>query len=107
MVYGSKQMSRAEVEAMLGLTLQETRVYQEIKAEGKAEGEQIGRQMEAASLALKLLVRRLNQDLSLNVRSHIQALPLPQLESLIETLLDFTCLADLLTWLETNSSAKH
>jgi len=30
-------LSREEVEAMLGLTLQQTRVYQEAKAEGREE----------------------------------------------------------------------
>ncbi|MBW4522164.1 MAG: Rpn family recombination-promoting nuclease/putative transposase [Scytolyngbya sp. HA4215-MV1] len=33
MVYKLGQLSRAEVEAMLGLTLQKTQVYQEAKAE--------------------------------------------------------------------------
>jgi len=91
---------------MLGLTLQETRVYQEAKAEGREEGERIGeergRQQEAASLVLKLLTRRLHQELPAEVRSRLEALPLPQLEMLTETLLDFTNLAELLTWLDVN-----
>jgi predicted transposase YdaD len=37
-VYKFTQLTRAEVDAMLGVTLQETRVYQEAKAEGKVEG---------------------------------------------------------------------
>jgi predicted transposase/invertase (TIGR01784 family) len=36
-VYKFSTLSREEVEAMLGLTLQETRVYQEAKAEGREE----------------------------------------------------------------------
>jgi len=36
------------------------------------------------------------------VRSRLEALPLPQLEMLTETLLDFTNLAELLTWLDVN-----
>jgi predicted transposase YdaD len=35
MVYEFTQLTRAEVDTMLGVTLQETRVYQEAKAEGK------------------------------------------------------------------------
>jgi predicted transposase YdaD len=42
MVYKFEQMSRVEVEAMLNLTLQETRVYQEAKAEGREEGREEG-----------------------------------------------------------------
>lgn len=112
MVYKFGQMSRVEVEAMLGLTLQETRVYQEAKAEGREEGreegekigEQRGRQQEAASLVLKLLTRRLNQELSAEVKSQVEALALSPLEALTETLLDFTSLDDLLDWLEANQS---
>jgi predicted transposase YdaD len=36
-VYRFAELSREEVEAMLGLRLQETRVYQEAKAEGREE----------------------------------------------------------------------
>ena len=36
-VYKFSQLSREEVEAMLGLTLEQTRVYQEAKAEGREE----------------------------------------------------------------------
>lgn len=114
MVYKFEHMSRVEVEAMLGLTLQETRVYQEAKAEGREEGERIGeqrgeqrgRQQEAISLVLKLLTRRLDQELPAEVRSRIEALPLPQLEMLTETLLDFTNLDELLTWLDVNQLDK-
>ena len=122
MVYKFEQMSRLEVEAMLGLTLQETRVYQEAKAEGREEGERIGeqrgerigeqrgeqrgRQQEAISLVLKLLTRRLNRELPTEVRSRLEALVLPQLEALTEILLDFTCLEDLLTWLEVNQASE-
>ncbi len=36
-VYKFSSLSREEVEAMLGLSLEETRVYQEAKAEGREE----------------------------------------------------------------------
>ncbi len=122
MVYKFEQMSRVEVEAMLGLTLQETRVYQEAKAEGREEGERIGeergeqrgQQKGAASLVVRLLTQRLDQELSAGMqtdksaiaRSRVEALPLPQLEALTEILLDFTSLDDLLTWLEANHPAE-
>ncbi|MBD2501034.1 Rpn family recombination-promoting nuclease/putative transposase [Anabaena azotica] len=37
-VYKFSSLSREEVEAMLGITLEQTRVYQEAKAEGREEG---------------------------------------------------------------------
>jgi predicted transposase YdaD len=37
-VYKFADLSRDEVETMLGLNLEESRIYQEAKAEGKAEG---------------------------------------------------------------------
>ncbi|MFM7425128.1 MAG: Rpn family recombination-promoting nuclease/putative transposase [Elainella sp.] len=37
-VYKFANLSREEVEAMLGLNLEETRIYQDAKAEGRAEG---------------------------------------------------------------------
>lgn len=109
-VYKFGQMSRVEVEAMLGLSLQETRVYQEAKAEGQQEGELIGeergRRQEATNLALKLLTRRFNQELPEQVRSQIESLTLPQLEALTETLLDFTQMNDLLSWFESNQLSE-
>lgn len=90
MVYKFDQLSKAEVEEMLGITLKETRVYQEIKEEG--------RQQEAANLVMRLLSKRFGE-ISEEVRSQISSLPLPVLEDLSEALLDFTNLADLQTWL--------
>ena len=37
MVYRFEQLTQAEVESMLGITLKETRVYREIKEEGREE----------------------------------------------------------------------
>jgi predicted transposase/invertase (TIGR01784 family) len=95
MAYKFTQLSRAEVESMLGITLQETRFYQEAKAEGRQEG----RQEEAAALIIRLLTRRLRQELSAEMRSHLASLPLLILEDLSEALLDFTTLAELQAWL--------
>jgi Domain of unknown function (DUF4351) len=51
-------------------------------------------------LILRLLTRRVG-NLPEAVRSRVEALPLNNLESLGEALLDFQQLADLLAWLET------
>ncbi|MEH1930518.1 Rpn family recombination-promoting nuclease/putative transposase [Nostoc sp.] len=95
MVYKFEQLSRIEVEEMLGITLKETRVYREIKEEGREEG----RQQEAANLVIRLLSKRFGE-VSLEMRSHISSLALPVLEDLSEALLDFTSITDLQTWLE-------
>lgn len=92
MVYKFEQLSRTEVEEMLGITLKETRVYREIKEEGRQE--------EAANLAIRLLTKRFGV-LPQETRSHISSLTLPVLEDLSEALLDFTSVADLEAWLET------
>jgi predicted transposase/invertase (TIGR01784 family) len=42
-VYKFANLGRAEVEAMLGITLEETRFYQEVKEEGRSEGRDQGR----------------------------------------------------------------
>lgn len=91
MVYKFEQLSRKEVEQMLGITLKETRVYREIKEEGREEGEK--------SLILRLLTRRVGE-LPQDVRSRIEILPLEQLENLGEALLDFTSMSDLQAHLE-------
>ena len=95
MVYKFTDLSRREVEAMLGLRLEETRVYREAKEEGRQEG----RQQEAANLILRLLLRRFGE-LSEDLRGRISNLPLSVLEDLSEALLDFSSLDDLSTWLE-------
>lgn len=90
MVYKFEQLSRTEVEAMLGITLQETRVYREIKEEGREQGER--------SLILRQLTRRVGE-LPQQVHEQIATLSLEQLENLGEALLDFTSMADLRSWL--------
>lgn len=106
MVYKFIDLSRPEVEAMLGLRLKESRVYQEAKEEGRLEGRQEGqlegRQQEAANLVFRQLSRRFGA-LSQELRERISNLPLSVLEDLSEALLDFSSLDDLSTWLEANN----
>jgi predicted transposase YdaD len=103
-VYKFNSLSRDEVNVMLGIELQQTRVYQEAKAEGKVEGKaeerEIGLQRERA-LVLKQLNRKLG-NLSPQLQSQVSALPINRLESLGEALLDFTSFTDLETWLSQN-----
>ncbi len=101
MVYKFTNLSRQEVEEMLGITLQETRVYQEAKAEGEEIGVQRGRQDEARSLVLRQLTRRVGE-LPEALRSPLDSLSLDQLEALGEALLDFSTIADLEHWLQTH-----
>jgi predicted transposase/invertase (TIGR01784 family) len=100
-VYKFNSLSRDEVDVMLGIELQQTRVYQEAKAEGKVEGKaeerEIGLQRERA-LILKLLNRKLG-NISPQLQTRISALSIENVESLGEALLDFTSIADLESWL--------
>lgn len=103
-VYKFNSLSRDEVNMMLGIELQQTRVYQEAKAEGKAEGQEIGLQRER-SLILKQLNRKLG-NLSPQLLDspmgtlceRVNSLQFDRLEALGEDLLDFTSIADLEAW---------
>jgi predicted transposase/invertase (TIGR01784 family) len=90
MVYKFSNLSRDEVNVMLGIELEQTRVYREAKAEGKAEGE--------AGLILRQLNRRFGT-VPTKVSARISRLTIEQLEQLGEALLDFTSLSDLEAWL--------
>ncbi|MBD2054973.1 Rpn family recombination-promoting nuclease/putative transposase [Oculatella sp. FACHB-28] len=98
MVYRFERLSRREVEAMLDISLKETRVYREIKEEGREEG----REEATINLIVRLLTKRFGS-LPQEVRSTISDLPLPVLEELSEALLDFSELADLQAWFAARS----
>jgi Domain of unknown function (DUF4351) len=76
---------------------------QATEAKGIAIGEQrgisIGQREQARSLVLRQLARRISI-LPLEIRSQVEQLSVPQLESLGEALLDFEKLADLTDWLK-------
>jgi predicted transposase/invertase (TIGR01784 family) len=69
-VYKFSSLSREEVEAMLGLTLEETRVYRDAKAEGREE-----REVEMLKAAVPLLlktgmsVEQIAQELNVDVEA--------------------------------------
>jgi predicted transposase YdaD len=83
--------------------LRESPWYQEILQEGRKNGIQEGLEHEK-SLILRLLVRRIGP-LSPEHETQIRSLSLTHLESLGEALLDFSGLADLNTWLESDRSS--
>ncbi|WP_404790184.1 DUF4351 domain-containing protein [Altericista sp. CCNU0014] len=69
---------------------------------GIQEGRQEGRQEGELAIVLRLLTRRTGI-LSPALRSQVESLPLEQLESLGEALLDFSSSADLDQWLQSRS----
>ncbi len=94
MVYKFSNLSRDEVDVMLGIELEQTRVYRE----AVAVGETIGEAREQA-LILRQLKRRVG-NVSTDLEVQIKTLPLAQLEELGEALLDFSQMADLVAWLD-------
>jgi predicted transposase YdaD len=97
MLYKLSTLSREEIEAMLGLDRLESRALREEAEKGEARGRQEGER----SLVLRLLARSVGSIPDLFV-TQIHILSLDQLESLGEALLDFTALADLETWLQSD-----
>ena len=94
MVYKFNNLTRDEVDAMLGIQLEQTRVYQDARAEGRTEGEQ--------ALVLKQLTRKLG-NINSEIRARVNSLKIERIESLGEDLLDFTQMSDLLAWLDVNN----
>jgi predicted transposase YdaD len=97
MVYEFTQLTRAEVDTMLGVTLQETRVYQEAKAEGK---------LAMLSMLLSQRFGALPQSMTdrlaeLSIAS-LAPKAIEQLEALGTQLFDFTELTDITAWLNNN-----
>jgi predicted transposase/invertase (TIGR01784 family) len=86
MIYKFTNLSRKEVETMLGVSVQETRVYQEGREEGKEE------------LILLLLTKKFGT-LPKTVPTQVQSCSPERLNALGEALLDFQTLADLEAWL--------
>jgi predicted transposase/invertase (TIGR01784 family) len=99
MVYKFTQLTRAEVDIMLGTTLQETRVYQDALAEGKAEGKVEGK-VEGKLEMLSMLLNQRFGDLPESMTDRLSQLSLTQLEALGTQILSFTQLADVTAWLD-------
>ncbi len=103
MVYKFNNLTRDEVNTMLEIEFQQTRVYQEAKAEGRTEGRTEGRIEGERLLVVRLLTRKLG-DLSPETVAGVNSLSIERLESLGEVLLDFTTLADLEIFLGNSNS---
>jgi predicted transposase YdaD len=87
---------------MFGIEFEQTRVYQDAKAEGKAEGkgESIAEWLKA--FVLKLLTRKLGKTIDKNLQSRVNSLTIEQIEALGEALLDFQGIEELEDWLNDN-----
>ena len=103
------QLSEEQIMVIAGIPREEirhTRAVQDWLAEGRQqgrqEGEAKGRQEGEAAVTLRQLNRRCGP-LSETTTAQIQALPLDQLESLADALLDFQGPTDLAAWLAANS----
>ncbi|MEB3230839.1 MAG: Rpn family recombination-promoting nuclease/putative transposase [Leptolyngbyaceae bacterium] len=94
MVYRFTNKSRQEVEAMLDLTLQETRFYRDVKEEGREEGREEGMR----SLILRQLNHRFGA-LPEVVVNGVNGLSLEALDTLAEALLDFDSIDEAVSWL--------
>jgi hypothetical protein len=92
----------AEEELIMALSQAYLEWEQQTEQRGRVQGKTEGKTEEAQSLILRLLARRIGE-LSPEVRSQIQGLSLPQLETLGEALLDFTEPADFVNWLRSLS----
>lgn len=98
MMYKFENLNRQEVESMLGITLKQTRVYQEIKEEGRKEGREEGLEEATFNLVMRQLSKRFGK-ISPKIRGSVAGLSLHILEELSEALLDFNNVDDLLAWL--------
>ncbi|MEH2012271.1 Rpn family recombination-promoting nuclease/putative transposase [Nostoc sp.] len=102
-VYKFSNFSREEIQAMLGLNLEEPRAIleakQERREEGKIEGKVEGKVEGERTILLRLLNRRVG-NISDALVSQIRGLSVEQLEALGDALLDFSTLADLSEWLQ-------
>ena len=94
-----------EIATIPAKDLRHTRAAQQLieegREEGRQEGEAQGRALGEANVTLRLLNRRCGP-LSDATTARIQALPLQQLETLAEALLDFAGASDLEAWLNGN-----
>ena len=88
-VYKFNNLSRDGVDTVLGIELEQTRVYQEAQIDGEQR------------LVLKQLTRKLGA-ITPEMRSRVSSLTIDRVESLGEALLDFISIADLEAWLSQN-----
>jgi predicted transposase/invertase (TIGR01784 family) len=100
-VYKFAQLTRDEVDAMLGIELSQSRVYQDAKAEGKLEGKAEGKTEGKAELVM-LLLSQIVGEVPPELSQQIDRLPIGKIEKLGSALLGFKNLSDLTAWLAEN-----
>jgi predicted transposase YdaD len=95
---------------MLGIELEQTRVFQDAKAEGRLEGKEEGfdqgRIEESRSFVMMMLNHKFG-NLSGKVRSKINNLSIEQTRTLGEALLDFRTIQELKNWLKALDSSPN
>jgi predicted transposase/invertase (TIGR01784 family) len=85
-VYKFANLSRAEVDEMLGIKLEETRVYREAREEGEQN-------------IIAIMLDEKIGNISPDLKGKISALPVDKLQELAKALLHFNSVADLTEWL--------
>ena len=95
MTYKFINLTRQEVDIMLGVTFQETRVYKDAKEEGRQEGRQ-----EFGLTLVQLLIQQKLGDVSIIQVKRVKKLSAEQLERLAIALLSFETKKDLKNWLD-------
>jgi predicted transposase/invertase (TIGR01784 family) len=89
MVYKFANLSRVEVDRMLGIKLEETRVYREAREEGEQ------------NIVIIQLTEKIG-NITPELREEIVALSVEKLQGLAKALLRFDSVTDLTEWLNTN-----
>jgi predicted transposase/invertase (TIGR01784 family) len=98
MVYKFANLSRSEVDEMLGIKLEETRVYREARAEGEQRGEQKGEQN-----IITILITEKFGNIPPELKGEVAALSGDKLPELARALLRFETIEDLTEWLKNRS----
>jgi predicted transposase/invertase (TIGR01784 family) len=93
-VYKFTRLTREEVAAMIGITIEQTRVYQDAFADGELR-------------MLKRLLTRQIGEISAANQAKLEQLSSEQLEALQDAALDFTQASDLTTWLNDRAAPSR
>lgn len=87
--YRFTQLSRVEIEAMLGITFEQTRLYHDLTTEAEARVRQEGKQEGEVSLILRLLAKKFVGQVPNQLKDQIETLSLEELAALTESILKF------------------
>jgi len=97
--YRFTSLSPKEIETMLDISFEQTRLYQDLKQQAEEQGLEQGRQEEAIKLVLRILAKKF-REVPTQLTIQIEGLSLQNLEALADALLDFASLDDLVSWLQ-------